>query len=120
MFRAGMGRVLESAAVIFVVIVGDVDRYRQSPNPPLGIGDHFLGDAHGRARNIDIFPLGDDAHGGEHAGAQGRGHQIGGAEGFALAHVVHGSVGEHCRAGGKMLRLAAQVALIRDVDLDHA
>ena len=94
---AGMGRVLEAFAIVFGEVVGDVNGDAEAADSAKGRGDHFLGNADGRTGDVDVFALGDDAHGGEHASAKSRGHQIGGAEGFALAHVVHGGVGlEDC------------------------
>lgn len=63
-----------------------------------GVGAHGFGDFRFGAGDVQTVEVGVDAHGGEDAGAECRGTEIGGGEGFAFSVVVFRRVGDEFRA----------------------
>lgn len=62
------------------------------PTDAPGIGSHDLCDVYFYACEIDVFALCFDAHGGDHAGAESCGYEVGGGETLTFALVVCGGI----------------------------
>ena len=82
-------------------------------------GRHFLLDRNLDAIQVEIVLLGLNAEDGGDAGAQRRGHEVGGRKGPALPMVVLRGVGGEGHARWHVLGLAAQVPDVTCVDLNH-
>jgi hypothetical protein len=111
--------VLEFLALVLGEFGGDVESDREAGDSADGNLGHFLGDDDGCATEIDFQALGDDSHDCRHASAERGRDQIGRRKGLAVAHIVFGRVGEEGRARVHMLRGAAQLALICDLNFNH-
>ena len=116
---AGMGGAFEFQPILWGDWLRYVDLHGKALDHARGGGGHLLFDGGGGSGDIDFQRAGQDAHHGEHAGAERGGDEVGGREALAAALVVLGGVGIEFGSGGTMHGLAVQVSLIFDLDGDH-
>src|SRR5258706_12271239 len=96
----GVSGGLEALLIFFAELLRHVHGHGEAADAADRGGDHFLGDLGGCAGDVEVVALGDDPHGGEDAGGQRGGDQVGGREGLPLAHVVLRRVGGEGAAAG--------------------
>ena len=119
MHGAGMGGAFKALLVLVGNVVGHVDFSGEAADPAGGHGGHVFFDDGRRAGHVDAVSAGDDAHGGEDAGAERRSDEVGGGEAFAAALVVPGGVCGEGGGGGLMHGSAVQVSFVVHLDGDH-
>jgi hypothetical protein len=107
---AGVGGAFEEFAFGVVGGEGHVEIDFEFEDAAGGVLGHMFADLDLEAFHGDVFSLGDDAHDGGHAGAEGGGYEIGGGEGFAFAVVIEGGIRGELVSGREMSGGAAEAA----------